>query len=186
MLAPSLDDLLAEPFRGRARERLLRAWEASLDQPRYGPNGAGVEAVRDRVRLLTREELAAFVRGSQGIDGADRPWPESLDREEDEALRISALLAERDVAAAVPVAGLAKGIGDPGPPAGCASGPRDRAPARVPAGRLRRPRRPVHGGDQRPATHGTRPGRPPGPLSRSVPATFTLGVRSSGAWTLCS
>ena len=109
VLAPSLDDLLAEPFRGRARERLLRAWEASLDQPRYGPNGAGVEAVRDRVRLLTREELAAFVRGSQGIDGADRPWPESLDREEDEALRISALLAERDVAAAVPVAGLARG-----------------------------------------------------------------------------
>ncbi|HEU0244129.1 MAG TPA: J domain-containing protein [Candidatus Limnocylindrales bacterium] len=109
VLAPSLDDLLAEPFRGRARERLLRAWEASLDQPRHGPNGAGVEAVRARVARLTREELAAFLRGSQGIDGADRPWPESLDREEDEALRISALLAERDVAAAIAVAGLAPG-----------------------------------------------------------------------------
>ena len=28
VLAPFLDDLLAEPFRGRARERLLRAWDA--------------------------------------------------------------------------------------------------------------------------------------------------------------
>ncbi|HET7828663.1 MAG TPA: J domain-containing protein [Candidatus Limnocylindrales bacterium] len=107
VLAPFLDDLLAEPFRGRARDRLLRAWDASIDQPRYGPNGAGVVAVRDRVAVLTHEELVAFVRGSQGIDGADRPWPEALDRDEDEALRISAALAERDVAAAVPVAGLA-------------------------------------------------------------------------------
>ena len=107
VLAPFLDDLLAEPFRGRARDRLLRAWDASLDQPRYGPNGAGVVALRDRVARLTHDELVAFVRASQGIDGADRPWPDSLDREEDEALRISALLAERDVAAAVPVAGLA-------------------------------------------------------------------------------
>ena len=107
VLAPFLDDLLAEPFRGRARDRLLRAWDASLDQPRYGPNGAGVVAVRDRVARLTHDELVAFVRASQGIDGADRPWPDSLDREEDEALRISALLAERDVSAAVPVAGLA-------------------------------------------------------------------------------
>ena len=106
VLAPFLDDLLAEPFRGRARERLLRAWDASLDQPRYGPNGEGVLAVRERMASLTHGELVAFVRASQGIDGADRPWPESLDREEDEALRISALLAERDVAGAVPVDGL--------------------------------------------------------------------------------
>ena len=107
VLAPFLDDLLAEPFRGRARERLLRAWEASLDQPRYGPNGAGVAALVERMRLLTREELSAFVRGSQGIDGADRPWPDSLDRDDDETLRISAFLAGRDASAAVPVGGLA-------------------------------------------------------------------------------
>ena len=37
VLSPFLDDTLAEPFRGRARDRLLRAWEASIDQPRYGP-----------------------------------------------------------------------------------------------------------------------------------------------------
>ena len=63
---------------------------------------------------LTRDELAAFLRASQGIAGDDRPWPESLDRDEDEALRISALLAARDVAAAVPVDGLAP-ASRPGP-----------------------------------------------------------------------
>ncbi len=110
VLSAFLDDLLAEPFRGRARERLLRAWDASLDQPRYGPNGDGVAVLRDRAEALTREELVAFLRASQGIAGDDRPWPEALDREEDEALRISALLAARDVAAAVPVDGLAPAV----------------------------------------------------------------------------
>ncbi len=43
--------------------------------------------------VLTRDELAAFLRASQGIAGDDRPWPAALDRDEDEALRISALLA---------------------------------------------------------------------------------------------
>ena len=110
VLTPFLDDMLAEPFRSRARERLLRAWDASLDQPRHGPNSDGVAAVRDRAARLTREELAAFLRASQGIAGDDRPWPEALDREEDEALRISALLAARDVAAAVPIEGLAPAV----------------------------------------------------------------------------
>jgi hypothetical protein len=105
-LAPVLDDLLEAPFRARARERLLRAWEASLDQPRHGPNGADVAALRDRVATMTREELAGVLRASQGIAGNDRPWPASLDRDQDEALRISALLAARDVAAAVSVTGL--------------------------------------------------------------------------------
>jgi hypothetical protein len=109
-LSAFLDDLLAEPFRGRARERLLRAWDASLDQPRHGPNGDGVAALRDRAGVLTRAELAAFLRASQGIAGDDRPWPASLDRDEDEALRISALLAARDVAGAVPVDGLPPGV----------------------------------------------------------------------------
>jgi curved DNA-binding protein CbpA len=109
-LSAFLDDLLAEPFRGRARDRLLRAWDASLDQPRYGPNGDGVAAVRDRAATLGRAELAALLRASQGIVGDDRPWPESLDRDEDEALRISALLAAHDVAAAVPVDGLAPAV----------------------------------------------------------------------------
>jgi len=106
VLADFLDDLLAEPFRGRARERLLRAWEASTDQSRYGPNAAGVVALRHRAAALTRDQVAAFIRGSQGIAGDDRPWPEALDPDEDEVLRISALLAARDVAAALPSEGL--------------------------------------------------------------------------------
>lgn len=107
VLAPHLDDLLAEPFRGRARERLLRAWDASLEQPRHGPNAAAVREVRERVAAMSDAEVAAFLRASRGIPGEDRPWPPGLDPEEDEALRISALLAARDVAAAIPVQGLA-------------------------------------------------------------------------------
>jgi DnaJ domain len=110
VLTAFLDDALAEPFRSRARERLLRAWEASIDQPRHGPNARVVAAVRDRVAAMTRSELAAFLRASQGISGADRPWPGALDLEEDEALRISAELASRDVAAAVTVPDLPPGV----------------------------------------------------------------------------
>ena len=101
VLSPFLDDTLAEPFRGRARDRLLRAWEASIDQPRYGPNGAEVAAVRTRVATMTANEAATLVRASVGVPGDDRPWPPALDHDEDEALRISALLAARDVAAAL-------------------------------------------------------------------------------------
>ncbi len=107
VLAPFLDDLLAEPFRGRARERLLRAWDASVDQPRLGPNGLAVAALIERVRGWSRVDIAAYLRASTGVDAAERPWPDALDREEDEALRISAELAARDVAAAVPAAGIA-------------------------------------------------------------------------------
>ncbi len=64
-------------------------------------------AARDRVARLTHAEVAAFVRASAGIPGDDRPWPAALDRDEDEALRISAVLAARDVAAALPGDGLA-------------------------------------------------------------------------------
>ena len=107
VLAPFLDDTLAEPFRGRARDRLLRAWEASIDQPRYGPNGAEVEAMRNRAAAMTTSEIAALLHASAGIPGDDRPWPAALDLDEDEALRISAILAGRDVARALPELGLA-------------------------------------------------------------------------------
>ena len=107
VLSPFLDDTLADPFRGRARDRLLRAWEASIDQPRYGPNGAEVLAVAGRVRSMTVAEVAAFVHASAGIPGDDRPWPPALDPDEDEALRISAQLASRDIPDALPVDGLA-------------------------------------------------------------------------------
>jgi len=107
VLSGFLDETLAEPFRGRARDRLLRAWEASVDQPRFGPNGAQVEATRLRAAALGPAEVAAFVRASTGIPGDDRPWPVALDRDEDEALRISATLAAQDVAAALRADGLA-------------------------------------------------------------------------------
>jgi hypothetical protein len=110
VLSSFLDDTLAEPFRGRARERLLRAWEASVDQPRYGPNGAGVHALRAQVAAFTPAEVGAFVRASQGIPGDDRPWPAGLSRDEDEALRISALLAADDVARALPAEGLTPAV----------------------------------------------------------------------------
>jgi hypothetical protein len=77
-----------------------------VDQPRYGPNAADVLALRDLLGGLSRDRLVAFLRASQGVDAGSRPWPDGLDREEDEALRISALLAARDVAAATPVDGL--------------------------------------------------------------------------------
>jgi hypothetical protein len=106
VLGPFLDDTLAEPFRSRARERLLRAWDASLEQPRWGPNGAEVGALRARVAMMTAAEVAALVRASAGIDGTAWPWPDALDQDEDEALRISSILAARDVAAALPLGGL--------------------------------------------------------------------------------
>ena len=107
VLSAFLDDTLAEPFRGRARDRLLRAWEASIDQPRYGPNGAEVLAVRTRTASMTSAEVAVLVRASAGVPGEDRPWPTALDPDEDEALRISALLAAGDVGSALRVDGLA-------------------------------------------------------------------------------
>lgn len=106
VLAAFLDDLLAEPFRGRARERLLRAWDASVDQPRHGPNGPAVEALVALVAGWSPADVAAFLRASTGVDASARPWPDALDREVDEALRISAELAARDVAAAVPGRGV--------------------------------------------------------------------------------
>ncbi|HET7727870.1 MAG TPA: DnaJ domain-containing protein [Candidatus Limnocylindrales bacterium] len=96
----SLDDLLGGPFRVRARERLMRAWEASIDQRRYGPNTAEVEALRRRISRLEPDEIRAFVGASAGIPAADRPWPARLDPETDEGLRVSAALADRDVATA--------------------------------------------------------------------------------------
>ncbi len=61
-----------------------------------------------RVRTLAPAEIAALIRASRGVDGDERPWPASLDREDDEALRISATLAARDAAAVLPSAGLAQ------------------------------------------------------------------------------
>lgn len=103
---PSLDELLDGPFRARTRERFLRAWEASVDQPRHGPNRAEVAALLARIAMLTPVEAARFVRGSGGIPADERPWPPALDPEDDEALGISAALAARDAAGAFPGEGV--------------------------------------------------------------------------------
>lgn len=102
----ALDELLDGAFRRRARERLLRAWEASVNQPRHGPNRDEVRAFLDRLGALTPDEASRLVRASQGIAGSERPWPDAQDPEDDEALRISAELAARDAAASVQGAGL--------------------------------------------------------------------------------
>ena len=104
-----LDEHLVEPFRLRARERLLRGWETAIDQPRYGPNGAAVEAVVARVGRLTQNEATAILKAAKGEVSGSRPWPPGSDPDEDHGLRVSAELASRDVAAAVP-AGATGGL----------------------------------------------------------------------------
>jgi hypothetical protein len=47
-----------------------------------------------------------FLRASHGIPGDDRPWPASLDRDEDETQRISAIISAGVLWAVVPVVGL--------------------------------------------------------------------------------
>jgi hypothetical protein len=107
VLGAFLDDHLTAAFRGRARERLVRAWEAALDQPRYGANTDAVIALRDRAARLTADEAARFVRAAATVRATERPWPAGLDPEEDEGLHVSAMLADRDVAAAPSLAGVA-------------------------------------------------------------------------------
>ena len=108
VLGPQLDETLDEPFRSRVRERLLRSWDASLEQPRFGPNAAEVAALVLRVGTFGEAVARAIVSGARAarVDPADLPWPDSLDREEDEAQRISAVLAARAVGDALPVLGL--------------------------------------------------------------------------------
>jgi curved DNA-binding protein CbpA len=102
VLGSFLDDLLSEPFRERTRERLTRGWDAAVGQPRYGPNGQLVEDFLARLRAQdaagVRRLAASGTRDRLGED----PWPPGVSADDDEALRISALLAARDAAAAVP------------------------------------------------------------------------------------
>jgi hypothetical protein len=105
VLGAFLDALLTEPFRERARERLTRGWEAAVGQPRYGPNGPAVLALIERVGGLDADGVAALAavgrKGGAG-DGRADPWPPDTTPDDDEALRVSSLLAGTDAAAAVP------------------------------------------------------------------------------------
>ena len=108
VLGPFLDELLSEPFRDRARERLTRGWEAAVGQPRYGPNGVMVRALLSRLAGLDAGGVAVLA-GTVGVGWdarSDVPWPPGTSPEDDEALRVSSTLAARDAANAVPRSGL--------------------------------------------------------------------------------
>jgi len=105
VLGSFLDALLSEPFRDRTRERLTRGWDAAVGQPRYGPNGISVRALIARLTALDAAGVAtlgATVRRSGIDDGRDDPWPPDTSPQDDEALRVSSILAARDAAAAIP------------------------------------------------------------------------------------
>jgi molecular chaperone DnaJ len=104
VLGRFLDELLSEPFRARARERLTRGWDAAVGQPRYGPNGRAVRDLLGRLRVLDPGAITALAAGgSRGRLGED-PWPPGTSPDDDEALRVSSVLAARDAAAAVAAA----------------------------------------------------------------------------------
>jgi curved DNA-binding protein CbpA len=111
-LGAFLDEHLAEPFRGRARDRLVRAWEAAIDQPRYGPNTKAVERFLARVEVLTADEARKLARAAGRGRITDDPWPRGLGPDEDEGLRVSSALAGRDAAAraAQALAGLQRPV----------------------------------------------------------------------------
>ena len=106
VLGSFLDDLLSEPFRDRARERLTRGWDAAVGQPRYGPNGDAVRALIGRLRTLDPAGVKALAETSRRAGLADLPtedpWPAGTSPDDDEALRVSSILAARDTAGVIP------------------------------------------------------------------------------------
>ena len=100
LLGPFLDEHLSEPFRERVRERLARGWEAAIDQPRYGPSSAIVAAALERLAAASPAERARLaVAATQGSVPAEVPWPRGLSAQDDDALRVSSALAQRDAIA---------------------------------------------------------------------------------------
>ena len=106
VLGSFLDELLSEPFRDRARERLTRGWDAAVGQPRHGPNGEAVRDLIGRLGALDATGVASFAatarRAGLGDGRTGDPWPPGTSPDDDEALRVSSILATRDAAAAVP------------------------------------------------------------------------------------
>ncbi len=106
VLGPFLDEHLSEPFRERVRERLARGWESAVGQPRYGPNTAQVAAALERLRTLPPGQLAqlaveAVTAAGPGGIPSELPWPAGLSATDDDALRVSSALAQRDAMAIV-------------------------------------------------------------------------------------
>ncbi len=109
-LGSFLDELLSEPFRARTRERLTRGWDAAIGQPRYGPNGQAIRAFLVRLRVLDPTGVAALAALGARDRLGDDPWPPDTSPDDDEALRVSSVLAARDASAAVPGAGLERRV----------------------------------------------------------------------------
>ena len=110
LLGPFLDEHLSGAFRERVQERLTRGWEAAVDQPRYGPNTSAVVAALARLEALPPAERARIggqvlggqvPRGGAG-SGSDFPWPRGLSPQDDDALRVSSALAQRDALGLLP------------------------------------------------------------------------------------
>ncbi len=106
VLGPFLDENLDEPFRGRVRERLTRGWDAAVGKPRYGPNGPDVEALVVRIETLDPDELRAVARAGATSGIGPEPWPSDATPEDDEALRVSSVLAARDASLVLETRGL--------------------------------------------------------------------------------
>jgi curved DNA-binding protein CbpA len=106
LLGPFLDAHLSEPFRERVRERLARGWESAIDQPRYGPNTDAVRAALDRLRTLGAADLGrvGVASAQSGAVPTELPWPRGLSAADDDALRVSSQLAQRDASASLPEA----------------------------------------------------------------------------------
>ena len=104
VLGPFLDEHLSEPFRDRVRERLTRGWDASVDQPRYGPNGPAVDTAIAGIAALPPAELrrVATAAAADPVGRSGPTWPRGLRPDEDDALRVSSELARRDIVAALP------------------------------------------------------------------------------------
>jgi molecular chaperone DnaJ len=103
VLGPFLDEHLSGAFRERVQERLTRGWQAAVDQPRYGPNTAAVADALRRLEALPPAERARIAgTGPRTGVPADHPWPRGLSPTDDDALRVSSALAQRDALALLP------------------------------------------------------------------------------------
>ena len=103
LLGPFLDEHLSGAFRERVQERLTRGWQAAVDQPRYGPNTAAVgEALRRLEALLPGERARIAGAAPRTGQPAEHPWPRGLSAQDDDGLRVSSALAQRDALALLP------------------------------------------------------------------------------------
>ena len=96
VLAGFFVDELTDPFRERVVERMTRGWEAAVDQARYGPNSTAVRMFLARAGSLDPVAATRLSRVANEAGLTTVRWPRGAHPAEDEALRISVALADRD------------------------------------------------------------------------------------------